>query len=147
MKKIIVFFLILLISTGISYSQIDYDSCILKVSKQQLIDELAGYSKFWIKDSLAKNGFRHFFGREFFRCSDNNLKGLKWSTISSYLGPPHFTVKSPKKPIYSKDEMLYRYVLHTYGDYRNYEDVGNIILDVIVIYGIIKKVSVYDVDG
>lgn len=131
----------------VSFCQADYDSCILKVSRQQLINELARYSQDWKKDSLANNGFRRFFGREFLRCSSNNLEGTAWSTISTYLGKSHFLLQSPKEPIYSKDEVIHRYVLHTYGDYRSFKDVGNIILDVIVIQGTIKKVSVYEVDG
>ena len=147
MKKIIHFFLILTLFTEASHSQIGYDSCILKMSKQQVINELARYSEYWINDSLANNGFRHFFGREFFRCSGHSLVGTKWSTISSYLGKAHFSFKGNKDFLFSKNEILYRYVLLTYGDYRDYKDIGNIILDIIVVNGIIKFLGVQEVDG
>lgn len=147
MKKTVLLFFIFICSTGITYSQVDYDSCILKISRQQLISELARYSDEWVNDSLANNGFRRFFGREFFRCSGKVLVDTNWNTIAKYLGKPHFTFKDNKNFIYNKQEILHRYVLYTYGDYRNFKDVGNTILDIIVVKGIVKGICVYDVDG
>jgi len=149
-NKALLLFLILIIDLKVCHSQIDYDSCNLKITKQQLINELASYSKYWVDDSLANNGFRRFFGREFFRCSGESLEGTNWNTIFIYLGKPHFTfkaIKDYKNFLYSKDEVLYRYVLYTYGDYRDFKEIGNLILDVIVIQGVIKSIGVYENDG
>jgi hypothetical protein len=147
MKKTAILFFILISSIGVTYGQVGYDSCILKISRQQLLSELARYNNEWGNDSLAKNGFRRFFGREFLRCSGEVLVNTNWSTVAKYLGKPHFTFKDNKNFIYSREEILHRYVLYTYRDYRNFKDEGNTILDIIVVNGIIKKISVYDVDG
>jgi len=76
------------------------------------------------------------------------LKGTEWAVVSDFLGKPHFTLKNGGEEfIYSKDEILYRYVCYTFGDYKNFKDVGNTILDIIVVEGTIKDISVFDNDG
>ena len=145
--KIICVLLILFITSRPLHAQVDNDTCILEISKQRVIDELARYSENWKNDSLANNGFRRFFGREFFRCAGRSLDGAQWTTISVYLGKPHFVFKDNKNFLYAKDEIPYRYVLFTYGDYRYFKDIGNIILDIIVVNGIIRFLGVQEVDG
>lgn len=151
MKKLkAIYFLICLLFPNFGFSQNrTYDSCITHLSAPDCISLLAQYSDAWINDSLAKNGFRHFFGWEIFRCSGRNLERQRWTAISKYLGKPHYTINGDKKnPIFCKDEIIYRYVLVTWsGKYQDYRDLGNKFLDVIVVNGIIKFFGVQENDG
>jgi hypothetical protein len=151
MKKIrvvSVFIFFLFSNVGFSQNR-SYDSCITRLSAPDCISLLAQYSDAWINDSLAKNGFRHFFGWEIFRCSGKNLRGQQWTVIAKYLGKPHYTIRAnAKNPINSKDEFIYRYVLFTWsGNYQDYRDLGNKFLDVIVVNGIIRFCGVQENDG
>jgi len=130
-----------------SYGQIDYDSCIIKLTKAQLITEIARYSEQWKNDSLAKNGFRKFFGKEFLWCSGDQLKGMKWNELRTYLGRPHFFYDSKKYSYLQKGQVNYRYVLFAYRSYRQFKDLGNIILDITVLNGMVERVALQEVDG
>ena len=137
---------LLLIATSTlqsGYSQIAYDSCIIRLSKEQLLTELGRYTEYWQNDSLATNGFRRFFGWEFIRCSITQLEGTSWDTIAVYLGRPHFIIKDKKK----SEETIFRYVLHTYGDYHDYKEIGNLIMQIIVVNGVIKWIGIAENEG
>ena len=137
---------LLLIATSTlqsGYSQIAYDSCIIRLSREQLLTELGRYTEYWQNDSLATSGFRRFFGWEFIRCSITQLEGTSWDSVAIYLGRPHFTFKDKENP----DETTFFYVLHTYGDYHDYKAIGNLVMEISVVKGVITWTGIFENDG
>src|SRR5258705_11542200 len=147
MKRLVILFIYLLGLLRSSYGQIDYDSCIIKLTKAQLLNEISRYSEQWKNDSLAKNGFRKFFGKEFLWCSGDQLNGMQWSDLRSYLGRPHFSYDSKRYNYMQKGQVTYRYVLFAYRSYRQFKDLGNILLDITVLNGIVERVGLQEFDG
>jgi hypothetical protein len=56
------------------------------------LELLETYSKYWVADSVGKNGFRYLFGTNFLNKCD--WKNLKWSEVKGYMGSPNSSVPS-----------------------------------------------------
>lgn len=142
----VIFALIIFIKSEESSLQaqnLDLDSCnkSINISCTNLI---VVYSKYWKADSLAVNGFRDFFGTEVLsKC--NCLIGIKWSELSNYFGKPNFKIDSDK--FLQKSEVLFRYILYSSEDIKEYKKIGNKRLDVVVSNGKIVRFSVFEIDG
>jgi hypothetical protein len=63
------FFWIIIVSSC-AYSQEAASQNAKKISNIECLELLKEYQHFWIRDSLAKNGFRELFSREFLKNCD-----------------------------------------------------------------------------
>lgn len=126
----------------LSFGQIISDTSI----KEDCLQSLGKYKEFWVADSLAKTGLRLVIGMEF-RDKFNCLVGRNWKEAEKYLGQPHFIIPGSKFIIDSNNEIRYRFVLLAYHGYKNYHQLGNVYMDIIVVDGIIRGVFLIEVDG
>jgi hypothetical protein len=61
-------------------------------SNLSCLELLKTYSKYWIADSVGKNGFRYLFGTTFLNKCD--WKNLKWSEAKDFMGSPNLSIPS-----------------------------------------------------
>lgn len=144
MKRQLILALAILLHQTISAQVSQKDTLPVINIKCDCISILAEYSTYWIADSQAANGFRDFVATEIIaKC--HKWKGVSWSSVSKFLGVPHYTFRNLE--YLQKDEIIFRYVVLSYRGYKNYWETGCKYLNIYVLNDKIEKIVMIEVDG
>ncbi|MCW3074364.1 MAG: hypothetical protein JWP69_1433 [Flaviaesturariibacter sp.] len=109
-----------------------------------IINLLKASSRKWIGDSTASNGFRDFLSlNNIYPCKC--LLGLRWKSISRYLGKPNYYIDKGK--FLEEGTVIYRYMTYSAFGGKDVSELGSRRLDIYVKNGIITEVYIFELDG